>query len=270
MVTPNALLIASRGFVCKAIAADSSSLAPPAVSVATTVRITLPASAVTVSTHAGEKHCSCWRKRTLTEPAFASYSSTVPPAFSTKVTSVAITISLTAPAGADRSKGASAQPTSPASVDCTPCGHESPRSAHAWQSVKARAPTVRVHARGACTASRHVAAPCPPARTMHACAQLRSWFEPTAGSLQQKPRDRHSAAHHSTASFAFFAAVSSTRRRSSHAHTRRRLESALTTSQVGAGVAPLSCPEFITCAQPVWPGWYVQPESSSKCMLEWV
>ena len=25
--------------------------------------------------------------------------------------------------------------------------------------------------------------------------------------------------------------------------------------QVGAGVAPLSSPECITCAQPVWPGW---------------
>ena len=35
-----------------------------------------------------------------------------------------------------------------------------------------------------------------------------------------------------------------------HAHTRRRLESALTSSQVGAGVASLSRPEFITCAQP--------------------
>eukprot|EP00964_Phaeocystis_antarctica_P048414 scaffold28030_cov72-Phaeocystis_antarctica.AAC.3 len=59
-------------------------------------------------------------------------------------------------------------------------------------------------------------------------------------------------------------------RLSSHAHTRRRLESALTSSQVGAGVAPLSRPEFITCAQPVWPGWYVQPVSSSECMPDWV
>ena len=55
-----------------------------------------------------------------------------------------------------------------------------------------------------------------------------------------------------------------------HAHTRRRLESALTSSQVGAGVAPSSRPEFITCAQPVWPGWNVQPESSSGYMPDLV
>ena len=62
MVMPNALLIALRGFVCRATAADSTWPAAPAVSVATTVRITLPASTVTVSTHAGKKHCSSWRK----------------------------------------------------------------------------------------------------------------------------------------------------------------------------------------------------------------
>ena len=55
-----------------------------------------------------------------------------------------------------------------------------------------------------------------------------------------------------------------------HAHTRRRLRSALTTSQVGAGVAPVSRPEFITCAHPVWPGWYVQPASSSEYMPDLV
>eukprot|EP00964_Phaeocystis_antarctica_P028363 scaffold15995_cov66-Phaeocystis_antarctica.AAC.1 len=97
MVTPNTLLIASRGFVCKAIAADSTWLAPSEVSVATTVRITLPAVTVTVSSHAGEKHFSSWRKLALTKLAFASYSSTVPPAFSTRVISLADTISLTAP-----------------------------------------------------------------------------------------------------------------------------------------------------------------------------
>eukprot|EP00964_Phaeocystis_antarctica_P033967 scaffold19292_cov49-Phaeocystis_antarctica.AAC.1 len=97
MVIPNTLLIASRAFVCKITAADSTWLAPPEASVATTVRITLPALTVTVSTHAGKKHCSSWRKVTLTESAFASYSSTVPPAFSTKVISLADTISLTAP-----------------------------------------------------------------------------------------------------------------------------------------------------------------------------
>eukprot|EP00964_Phaeocystis_antarctica_P115113 scaffold79081_cov66-Phaeocystis_antarctica.AAC.2 len=97
MVTPNTLLITSRGFTCKATAADSTWLAPPAVSVATTVRITLPASTVMVSTHAGERHCSSWRKLALTESAFASYSSTVPPAFSTRVISLAGTITLTAP-----------------------------------------------------------------------------------------------------------------------------------------------------------------------------
>ena len=61
------------------------------------MRITLPALTVTVSTHAGEKHCSSWRKLALTESAFASYSSTDPPAFSTNVTLLADTISMTAP-----------------------------------------------------------------------------------------------------------------------------------------------------------------------------
>ena len=86
MVTPNTLLISPRGFACMTNAAVSTWLTPPAVSVATTVRITLPASTVTVSTHAGKKQRSSWRKLALTEAAFASYSSTVPPAFSTKVT----------------------------------------------------------------------------------------------------------------------------------------------------------------------------------------
>ena len=99
MVTPNTVLITSRGFVCNATAADSTWLAPPAVSVATTVRITLPALTVTASTHAGKRHCSSWRKLDSTEFAFALYSSTVPPTVSTKVTSFAITISLIAPGG---------------------------------------------------------------------------------------------------------------------------------------------------------------------------
>ena len=99
MVRPNTLLVASMVFVCKTLASDSTWLAPPEVSVATTVRITLPASTVTVSTHAGKKHCSSWRKLALTESAFASYSSTAPPAFSTKVISLANTISMTAPGG---------------------------------------------------------------------------------------------------------------------------------------------------------------------------
>eukprot|EP00964_Phaeocystis_antarctica_P034463 scaffold19601_cov51-Phaeocystis_antarctica.AAC.1 len=97
MMTPNTLLIASRALDWKATAADSTWLAPPEVSVATTVRITLPALTVTVSSHAGKKHCSSWRKLALTESAFTSYSSTVPPAFSTKVISLADTISLIAP-----------------------------------------------------------------------------------------------------------------------------------------------------------------------------
>eukprot|EP00964_Phaeocystis_antarctica_P157124 scaffold127174_cov57-Phaeocystis_antarctica.AAC.1 len=97
MVIPNTLLITSRAFVCKALAADSTWLSPPEVSVATTVRITLPAVTMTVSTHAGKEHCSSWRKLALTESALASYSSTVPPAFSTKVISLAGTLSLTAP-----------------------------------------------------------------------------------------------------------------------------------------------------------------------------
>ena len=101
MLTPNALLISARSFVCKASAADSTWLAAPAVSVATTVRITLPASTVTVSMHAGGKHRSSWRKLSLTESALAWYSSMVPSAFSTKVTSLAGTASMVAPGGKD-------------------------------------------------------------------------------------------------------------------------------------------------------------------------
>ena len=98
MVTPNTLLIASRGFVCKATAADSTWLAPPAVvSVTTTVRIKLPAVTVTVSKHAGKGHCSSWRKLASIESATAVNSSTVPPTLSTKVTSLAGTTSVTAP-----------------------------------------------------------------------------------------------------------------------------------------------------------------------------
>ena len=99
IVMPNALLISSRSFVCKATAADSTWLAAPAVSVATTVRITLPASTVTVSMHAGKRHRSSWRKLALMASAFASYCSMVPPAFSTKVTSLAETSSIVAPGG---------------------------------------------------------------------------------------------------------------------------------------------------------------------------
>eukprot|EP00964_Phaeocystis_antarctica_P160472 scaffold132097_cov54-Phaeocystis_antarctica.AAC.1 len=76
MVTPNTLLIASRAFVCSALAADSTWLAPCEVSIAITVRMTLPAVTVTVSTHAGKKHCSCLRKLAFTVSDFASYSST--------------------------------------------------------------------------------------------------------------------------------------------------------------------------------------------------
>ena len=54
MVTPSTLPIASRGFVCKFTAFDPIRLAPSVVSVATTVRITLPAVGVTVSMHAGK------------------------------------------------------------------------------------------------------------------------------------------------------------------------------------------------------------------------
>jgi len=90
-----------------ATAADSTWLAPPNVSmsVATTVRITLPASTVTASTHNGTKHCSSSRKLAVTLPAFASYSSTVPPALSTKVTTVALTISVVAPGGSGGGEG---------------------------------------------------------------------------------------------------------------------------------------------------------------------
>jgi hypothetical protein len=95
MVTPNALLIASIGFVCMSIAANSTWL--PEVSVATTVRITLPALAVTVSSHAGMKHFSSRRRLLLMESAFASYSSMVAPAFSTRVICLAGTVSMTMP-----------------------------------------------------------------------------------------------------------------------------------------------------------------------------
>ena len=90
-----------------ATAADSTWLAPPNVSmsVATTVRITLPASTVTASSHNGTKHCSSSRKLAVTLPAFASYSSTVPPALSTKVTAVALTISVVAPGGSGGGEG---------------------------------------------------------------------------------------------------------------------------------------------------------------------
>ena len=72
MVTPNTLLIASRVFNCKATEADSTWLPPSEVSVATTVRITLPALTATVSTQDGKKHCSSLRKLALTETALAS------------------------------------------------------------------------------------------------------------------------------------------------------------------------------------------------------
>lgn len=51
MVTPSALLICERGALCRATAADSTWLPPPSVSVATTVRTTLPAVALMVSEH---------------------------------------------------------------------------------------------------------------------------------------------------------------------------------------------------------------------------
>ena len=60
MVTPNALLISSRGLAVMATAAVTTGLVSPGVvavvSVTTTVRMTLPAVAVTVSRHAGRKH----------------------------------------------------------------------------------------------------------------------------------------------------------------------------------------------------------------------
>eukprot|EP00964_Phaeocystis_antarctica_P055344 scaffold32559_cov39-Phaeocystis_antarctica.AAC.2 len=107
MATPNALPIASRGFVCRVTAADSIRLAPSAVSVATIVRITLPAVAVTASKHAGKKHCSSWRRFASTESATAAYSSMVPSTFSTKVNSLADTDSVTAPGCSGGGDGAS-------------------------------------------------------------------------------------------------------------------------------------------------------------------
>ena len=63
------------------------------------MRITLPALAVTVSTHAGMKHLSSRFRLSLMESAFASYSSMAPAALSTRVISLAGTISMTAPGG---------------------------------------------------------------------------------------------------------------------------------------------------------------------------
>ena len=69
--------VASVTFVIdftNATAANSTWLTPPEVSmsVATTVRITLPASTVTVSAHNGKEHCNCARKLALIKLAFAS------------------------------------------------------------------------------------------------------------------------------------------------------------------------------------------------------
>ena len=160
MVIPNTLLIALRGFARKATAADSTWLAAPAVSVATTVRITLPASTVTVKTHVGKKQRSSWRKLSLTESAFASYSSTVPTAFSTKVTSLADTISLVAPGGNDGGGGCgvggggggntgglgggSRSRREPQSLQSVPNAHIDPKAFQppSWQTVSPAVPQV--------------------------------------------------------------------------------------------------------------------------------
>ena len=160
MVIPNTLLIALRGFARKATAADSTWLAAPAVSVATTVRITLPASTVTVKTHVGKKQRSSWRKLSLTESAFASYSSTVPTAFSTKVTSLADTISLVAPGGNDGGGGCgvggggggntgglgggSISRREPQSLQSVPNAHIDPKAFQppSWQTVSPAVPQV--------------------------------------------------------------------------------------------------------------------------------
>jgi len=103
------------------------------------------------------------------------------------------------PVPLDEAGGARAQPASPATVDWTPCGHEASRSAQREHMVKLSPPTVRAQPRGACTAVWHVAAEAPLARIIQAWAHERNWLEPTDGSLQQKPRDAHSAAHHACA-----------------------------------------------------------------------
>ena len=99
IVKPSELLLCERGALCRDTAADSTWPPSPSVSVATTVRTTLPAVALTASEHVGKKHRSLWRKFPSMTSAIAAYSSIVPAAFNTKVTSVAVTISLVAPGG---------------------------------------------------------------------------------------------------------------------------------------------------------------------------
>ena len=151
IVMPNALLISSRSFVCKVTAADSTWLAAPAVSVATTVRITLPASTVTVSMHAGGKHRSSWRKLALMASAFASYSSTVPAAFSTKVTFLADTISVVAAAGKGGGLGGgSRRRREPQSLQSVPKSHIELKASQppSWQIPSPAVPQVSMQIMG--------------------------------------------------------------------------------------------------------------------------
>ena len=69
---------------------------------------------------------------------------------------------------------AAAQPKAPAAVDCTPFGHDGTTSEHDPHIVKSSPPTLRVHARSACTAVRHSLSAAPFARAMHAWAQDRN------------------------------------------------------------------------------------------------
>ena len=99
IVKPSELLLCERGALCRDTAADSTWPPSPSVSVATTVRTTLPAVALTASEHVGKKHRSLLRKFASTVSAFAVYSSIVPDAFNTTVTAVPVTVSLVAPGG---------------------------------------------------------------------------------------------------------------------------------------------------------------------------
>ena len=93
---PSALLSVGRSAVPIDVAADCTWLLG-ARSVATTVRVTLPAVTWTARRHKGSWQPSCARSWSLTASALLSYSSTVMAALSSRVISVACTTSFLAP-----------------------------------------------------------------------------------------------------------------------------------------------------------------------------
>ena len=93
---PSSVLSVATSLVPIDVAAECTLLSG-ARSVATTVRVTLPAVTWTVSRQRGSWHPSCSRSWPLTASALLSYSSTVMAALSSSVTSVAFTASALAP-----------------------------------------------------------------------------------------------------------------------------------------------------------------------------